>query len=226
MLWRSRSPRVRSPLAPASFIDPCLPTKASKPPEGGGWLHEIKHDGYRLQIHIGPARVRLLTMTGNDWTERYPRIVAAVERLKGSAIIDAEVVCPGDDGIADFEALHSRTRDREAVAFCFDLLSDGHDLRPLPLIDRKERLSRVLRPLSRFKTGNGLHYVEHLIGDGSLIYQHACKFGLEGIVSKRLDGKYRSGRSKAWIKVKNPDAPAASRIRSGNLLTAAKVDRT
>ena len=157
-------------------------------------------------------------MTGADWTERYPRIVAAAERLKGSAIIDAEVVCPGDDGIADFEALHSRTHDGEAVAFCFDLLSNGHDLRPLPLIDRKAQLSRMLKPLSRFKTGHhGLHYVEHLIGDGALIYQHVCKLGLEGILSKRLDSKYRSGRSKAWIKVKNPDAPATKRFIDGSL---------
>lgn len=217
MLWRSRNPRVRSQTAPAVFIDPCLPTRAARPPEGDAWAHEIKHDGYRLQIHVSPGRVRLLTMTGYDWSERYPLIIASAVRLKGSVIIDAEAVCPGNDGIADFEALHSRTHDGEAIAFCFDLLMhDGDDLRTLPLIERKARLSKLLRPLSRSKAGIGLRYVEHLEGDGSLVFKHACALGLEGIVSKRLDSKYRSGRSKAWIKVKNPKAPAALRIEEGS----------
>ena len=215
MLWRSRSPRVRSPLAPASFIDPCLPTKAVKPPSGDAWAHEIKHDGYRLQIHVGPSRVRLLTMTGADWTERYPRIVAAAKRLKRAAVIDAEVVVAGTDGIADFEALQSRIQDSEAVAFCFDLLAhDGRDLRVMPLIDRKSLLSELVRS-RRHRNLDSLHYVEHLIGDGALIFKHVCALGLEGIVSKRLDSKYRSGRSKAWLKTRNPNAPAARRIEGG-----------
>jgi bifunctional non-homologous end joining protein LigD len=109
--------------------------------------------------------------------------------------------------------LHSRTRDGETVAFCFDLLTcDGDDLRALPLIERKARLSKLLRPLSRSKVGAGLRYVEHLEGDGPLVFKHACALGLEGIVCKQLDSKYRSGRSKRWIKVKNPNAPAARRF--------------
>lgn len=155
----------------------------------------------------------MLTMTGYDWAERYPLIVAAATKLKAPVIIDAEAVCPGHDGIADFEALHSRTRDGDTVAFCFDLLMcNGDDLRALPLIERKARLSKLLRPLERSKAGRALHYVEHLEADGALVFKHACAMGLEGIVSKQLDSKYRSGRSKAWIKVKNPNATAALRF--------------
>jgi bifunctional non-homologous end joining protein LigD len=173
MLWRSRNPRVRSPRAPAAFIDPCLPTKATKPPNGDAWAHEIKHDGYRLQIHVGSSRVRLLTMTGYDWTDRYPLIVAAATRLKCSAIIDAEAICPGKDGIADFEALQARTRDGEVAAFCFDLMMlDGADLRALPLVERKARLSKLLR-----RVRSGLHYVEHLEGDGPLIFRARLQAG-------------------------------------------------
>ena len=103
--------------------------------------------------------------------------------------------------------------DEDVVAYCFDLLMlDGADLRALPLIDRKARLDKLLRPLARPNAGHGLRYVEHLEFDGPLVFKHVCALGLEGIVSKRLDSKYRSGRSKAWIKVKNPDAPAAKRF--------------
>ena len=114
-------------------------------------------------------------MTGIDWTARYPLIAAAASRLKGSAILDAEAVCPGHDGIADFEALHSRTSDDDVVPYCFDLLMlDGTDLQALPLIDRKARLDKLLRPLARPKAGHGLRYVEHLEFDGPLVFKHVC----------------------------------------------------
>ena len=100
MPWHNARPRERNPRAPQSFIDPCLPTKVSKPPVGDDWAHEIKHDGYRLQIHAGNGGVRLYTMSGYDWTDRYPLIVAVASRLKSSMIIDAEAVIQGADGAA------------------------------------------------------------------------------------------------------------------------------
>jgi bifunctional non-homologous end joining protein LigD len=129
----SRRSRGRPVNAPAAFIHPCQPTVAKQPPTGPVWAHELKHDGYRLQIHVRNGRVRLYTMNGNDWTKRYPRIVEEASRLKGTAIIDAEVVCLTGEGLPDFEALHSRTADRLAVACAFDLLMlNGDDLRRRP----------------------------------------------------------------------------------------------
>src|ERR1051326_1567047 len=96
MVWHNTRPRVRSSTAPAAFIDPCLPTKVSKAPSGDDWAHEIKHDGFRLQIHTGPSGVKLYTMTGADWTKRYPQIVEAAIGIGGSVIIDAEACVAGD----------------------------------------------------------------------------------------------------------------------------------
>src|SRR5262245_40841266 len=104
----SRSSRVRPTSAPPRFIHPCRPTVASQPPVGPGWVHELKHDGYRLQVHARDGRVKLYTMKGNDWTKRYPRIVEEAARLRAPLIIDAEVVHLSSDGVADFDALHSR----------------------------------------------------------------------------------------------------------------------
>lgn len=137
MLWRVRSSRGRPKNAPAAFIPPCRPTVAKQPPRGEGWAHELKHDGYRLQIHVRDGRVKLYTMNAADWTKRYPRIVEYAARIKGSAIIDAEVVCLDADGIAQFDALHSRVMDHAVVACAFDLLMvDDDDLRRLPLVQR------------------------------------------------------------------------------------------
>jgi hypothetical protein len=103
---------------------------AKQPPTGSGWAHELKHDGYRLQIHVGDGQVRLFTRNGADWSKRYPRIIEEAARIKGSAIMDAEVVCLIKRGIADFDTLHGRTADHLAVACAFDLLMhDGDDLR-------------------------------------------------------------------------------------------------
>jgi bifunctional non-homologous end joining protein LigD len=108
MLWRERSSRGRPINAPAAFIHPCRPTVTSHPPSGPGWAHELKHDGYRLQIHVRDGRVKLYTINGADWTKRYPRIAQEAARLREPLIIDAEVVCLSADGVADFDALHSR----------------------------------------------------------------------------------------------------------------------
>ena len=121
MLSRLRSSRGRPINAPASFIHPCQPTVASNPPSGQCWAHELKHDGYRLQIHIRDGRVRLYTMNGADWSKRYPLIIQDAARVKGSAILDAEAVWLDPNGVADFEALHGRSNDDEATACAFDL---------------------------------------------------------------------------------------------------------
>ena len=210
MLFRSRNSRGRPLNAPAAFIHPCQPTVAKEPPIGPGWVHELKHDGYRLQIHVRDGRVRLYTINGNDWTKRYPRIVEEAARLRAPLIIDAEVVHLSADGVPDFEALHSRTADEKAVALAFDLLLSGDDIRRQPLIERKKALQWVLR-----KAHDGIQYVEHTEGDGRKMFQAVCKLGLEGIVSKKRNSSYRSGPSKTWIKVKNPKAPAATRVLEG-----------
>jgi ATP-dependent DNA ligase len=114
--WRVRNSRGRPTNAPAAFIPPCQPSVAQRPPSGPGWAHELKHDGYRLQLHVRDGRVRLYTMNGNDWTKRYSRIVEEASRIKGTAILDAEVVCLSPEGVADFDRLTQpscrRLRDR------------------------------------------------------------------------------------------------------------------
>jgi bifunctional non-homologous end joining protein LigD len=196
--------------APAAFIHPCQPIVAKQPPSGAGWAHELKHDGYRLQIHVRDGRVRLYTINGADWSKRYPLITEAAVRIGGSAVLDAEVVWIGSDGAANFDALHSRVNDQSAVALAFDLMSlDGEDFRKEPFSERKAVLRKVLR-----RTRRGIQYVEHTEGDGEM-FKAVCKLGLEGIVSKKLDAPYRSGPSKTWIKVKNPEAPAATRAIDG-----------
>jgi bifunctional non-homologous end joining protein LigD len=174
-------------------------------------VHELKHDGYRLQIHVRDGRVRLYTMNGNNWSDRYPRIVEEAARIKGSAILDGEVVCLDEKDVPSFDALHSRTADDTAVALAFDLLMrDGNDFRRGPLAARKTALSKLL-----IRSRGGIQYVEHAEGHGEKMFEAVCALGLEGIVSKRLTSMYRSGPTKAWIKVKNPNAPAATRALDG-----------
>src|SRR6516165_2121997 len=107
MLWRMRNSRGRPKNAPPAFIPPCRPTVAKRPPAAPGY--ELKHDGYRLQIHVRDGSVRLYTMNGSDWSGRYPRIIEEAARIKGAAILDAEVVCLDDKGVPQFDTLHSRT---------------------------------------------------------------------------------------------------------------------
>jgi ATP-dependent DNA ligase len=150
-------------------------------------------------------------MNGADWSKRYRLIVQEGARINGTAIFDAEVVWIGPDGVADFDALHSRVNDHSAIACAFDLLMlDGDDLRKEPFSERKAALRKVLK-----RTGLGIQYVEHSEGDGAKMFRAVCQLGLEGIVSKKLDSPYRSGPSKTWLKIKNPKAPAATRVADG-----------
>ena len=206
-----RQLRGRPTSTPPGFILPCRPTVAAQPPSGAGWVHELKHDGYRLQIHVRDGRVRLYTMNGADWSKRYPRIVEEAARIKGHAIIDAEVVCLDRKGVAQFDLLHNRSNDGAALALGFDLLAlNGKDLRKHPLVERKTALSKLL-----IRSKGGIQYVEHADGHGERMFAAVCRLGLEGIVSKRSSAAYRSGPTRTWIKVKNPKAPAASRVIEG-----------
>jgi ATP-dependent DNA ligase len=187
---------------PNGFIEPCIPTRAARPPSGPDWIHEIKHDGYRLIVRAASPLVRLFTRRGFDWTDRYPAIAGAATKVAArSFTIDGEAVVCGSDGGAVFEALHRRHRATEAILYAFDLLElDGEDLRPVPLGERKARLAKLLGR----KTG-GIIFNEHTDENGATVFRHACKLGLEGIVSKRLSKPYQSGRSGHWLKIKNPD---------------------
>ena len=207
----SRISRGRPINAPPGFIQPCRPTVADSPPNGPGWVHELKFDGYRLQIHARDGRVNLYTRNGFDWSKRYPRIVEEAARIKGHAIIDAEVVCLDSKGVAQFDLLHNRSNDHDALALGFDLLAlNGADLRKRSLFERKAALSKLL-----IRSRGGIQYVEHADGHGERMFAAVCRLGLEGIVSKRSSAAYRSGPTRTWIKVKNPDAPAATRAQDG-----------
>jgi ATP-dependent DNA ligase len=190
------------------LIEPCLPSPAAKPPSGPGWLHEIKHDGFRLMARRDPAGVRLLTRNGHDCTHRFPLIRAAVEGLRArSCLVDGEAIAFEADGVASFELLRGRRHDRQVTLCAFDLLElDGRDLRREPLEGRKDLLARLIRqPLP------GLVLNATFEEPGDVVFKHACALGCEGIVSKRLGSRYRSGRSRDWLKFKNPDAPAVRR---------------
>jgi bifunctional non-homologous end joining protein LigD len=181
-----------------------MPSPATAPPSGLGWIHEIKHDGYRLIVRKDLAGVRLLTGHGHDWTGRFPLIFVTAAALQvRSCLIDGEAVVCDDDWLAVFERLRRKHEADHVLLYAFDLLElDGVDLRREPIEVRKRQLGSVLRG-----AGAGLVLNEH----GELIFRHACKFGCEGIVSKRLGSKYRSGKCKDWLKFKNPDSPAVKR---------------
>jgi bifunctional non-homologous end joining protein LigD len=204
-----RNSRRRPINTPFAFIHPCRPIVVAQPPSGPGWAHELKHDGYKLQIHARDGRVRLYTITGADWSKRYPLIVEAAAKINGNLIVDAEVVWLDSDGIAQFDALPSRVNDGTAIALAFDLLMhNGKDVRRRPLAEGKAILRKVLQ-----RTRRGIQYVEHTEGNG--VFKAICKLGPEGIVSKKLNAPYKSGSSKAWLKIKNPKAPAATRVLDG-----------
>ena len=167
---------------PAGFIAPCLPTKTSKLPSGSQWLHEIKHDGFRIIARKDSERVRLYSRPGNDITRRFPLIAEALSGLRSrSCIIDREAVVCGDIDIASFDRIRYRRHDGDVFLYAFDLIElNGDDLRRDPLEVRKATLASIVA-----KARPGIRFNEHLEGDGPTIFAHACKMGLEGIVSKR-----------------------------------------
>ena len=194
---------------PSGFIEPCLPTKVAVPPSGQLWVHEIKHDGYRLMVRRDDGRVHCFTRNGHDWADRFPAIVDAALRINAhSFLIDGEAVIPREDGTSDFHALRSKQRGQEAMLFAFDLIElNGNDLRDMLLIERKRRLAKLIGKSQR----QAIRYNGHLTNDGLTVFAHACRMGLEGIVSKRIDSRYTSGPSQAWLKSKNPASETVQR---------------
>ena len=193
------------PLPP--FVEPCLATLRANVPAGDRWVHEIKWDGYRLQIRIEDGKVTILTRRGHDWTDRFPAIRDAAKALPVRlALIDGEAVVEVN-GIASFSALQAALGAREgpghkaaheAVFYAFDLLHlNGVDLQPAPLLKRKEALVELTGRLA-----GAIRYSEHLTGDGEALFRQSCLMGLEGVISKRADRPYRSGRGEDWTKVK------------------------
>jgi bifunctional non-homologous end joining protein LigD len=193
---------------PTGFIAPCLPTKADTLPSGGLWLHEIKHDGFRIIARKNGTQVRLYSRPGNDFTRRFPLIVETLARLRSrSCIIDGEAVACDDNGIASFDLVRHHRANDSVFLYAFDLIElNGDDLRRDPLVVRKATLASIVA-----KARPGIRFNEHIEGDGETVFRHACKLGLEGIVSKRKNSPYRSGRSPDWLKMKNLDAPSVKR---------------
>jgi bifunctional non-homologous end joining protein LigD len=202
-----------SPARPVGFIEPCLPTLARAVPTGPQWAHEIKHDGFRFICRRDGQRVRVFSRNAKDWTDKVPAIAEALLALPvRSATIDGEGVVCDERGVTDFERLRSalaeRGGSRAAFLYGFDLLElDGEDFRRHPWEIRRATLTGLLR-----KASPGIRLSEHLDGDGEAIFRHACALGTEGIVAKRQDRSYRSGRCADWVKVRNPEAPTTMRI--------------
>jgi bifunctional non-homologous end joining protein LigD len=185
------------------FIEPELAKLKPKPPGGDGWIHEIKFDGYRLQIRLTKGKVTMLTRSGLDWTDRFGKGLAdAFSALPAdTAIIDGEVVVERDNGVSDFSALQnelSEGRSDRFVFYGFDLLYlNGNDLRNATLADRKSLLEKLLSA-----DGGTLRYSTHFGENGALVLDHARLLGLEGVISKRADSPYSSGRTGDWVKSK------------------------
>ena len=196
---------------PKRPFEPCIPTRGTAVPAGPDWIHEIKHDGYRLIVQRQGKRVRLFTRGGHDWSDHYPLIVEAALRNRATSfVIDGEAVLLGVDGVSDFDGLHSRRHDAEVQLYAFDaLMLDGEDLRQLPLSMRKTNLARLL-----VRRPEGIFVAPFEQGEiGPDLFRKACEFKLEGLVSKHRGRPYRPGRSPNWVKVKNPKHPAMHRVK-------------
>ncbi|WP_420836239.1 non-homologous end-joining DNA ligase [Bradyrhizobium valentinum] len=182
------------------FIKPQLATLRSKAPNGDQWLHEIKFDGYRVQVHVNSGRKKVYTRTGLDWTKRFSVIAGAFD-IPGQAIVDGEVVVvhEGRTNFSELQAELAAGRQDRLVFYAFDLLWRDGDLRKLPQIERKKLL---LDLLGENDIGLPVLFSEHLVGDGQKMFEHAAKLNWEGIISKRADAPYRSERGEAWVKVK------------------------
>ncbi|QKK18672.1 non-homologous end-joining DNA ligase [Rhizobium indicum] len=241
---RGRPRRQRDPAQPnlpldpmPDRIDPCLALLKPRPPKGPQWAFEVKWDGYRLAVHIEPTGIRILTRGGHDWTHRFPAIkLAAMWLPVGSAILDGEAVVLDKQGRSDFGLLQQSLGGRggkkssnDAIFMAFDLLYfDGHDLRNSELDMRRHLLEDLVTVV-----GHGdIRLSEEIEADGDQLLASACEHGLEGIIAKRRDAPYRSGRLGDWVKVKciqsdsfvivGYEKSTAARAGIGRLLLAAR----
>jgi bifunctional non-homologous end joining protein LigD len=190
----------------ARFIPPELATLVADPPSGEGWLHETKYDGYRIEALLDRGKVRCLTRAGLDWTGRFPAIARAVAGIPArNCTLDGEVVALLPDGRSSFQALQERLHadpPGDLVYYVFDLLRlDGVDLREKPLDERKELLRKLLRRVGR-GARRAVRFSDHVAGRARAVLARACRLGLEGVISKRRDAPYRSGRNRHWLKIK------------------------
>lgn len=186
------------------FVAPCLATLADRPPDSENWIHEIKFDGYRIQARLDHGKVKLLTRKGLDWVKKFPTVATTIAKLRAAtALIDGELVVEGSDGVSSFSLLQQDLkagRDDRMVFYAFDLLHlDGAEFKELPLTSRKNALAKLLE---RLPARAPIRLSESLTEPGTALLKHACKMGLEGIVSKVVDAPYHSGRGRDWIKVK------------------------
>ena len=235
---RRKQPPIGTKAPYPGFIQPALATKTEKVPGGERWIHEIKFDGYRVQLHIINDGIQVFTRRGNDWTKRFRKIANDAYLINAaSAIIDGEVVVPGEDGTTDFSVLQNELKGNsdKLVMVAFDLLYlNGQDLRKLPLTERKAALQNLIA-----KTA--IQYSDSFELEGRELFRHACKIGLEGIVSKVRDSTYPSDRSRNWLKVtcaqretlriagfaldgNKWDGIYIGREKAGKLIYAGKVD--
>ncbi|MBR1271619.1 non-homologous end-joining DNA ligase [Bradyrhizobium sp. AUGA SZCCT0222] len=198
MAFQRRKPAAIGVKAPfPGFIEPALATSIGNVPNGERWIHEIKFDGYRVQVHLANEAIKVYTRRGNDWTNRFRKIADDAWHISaGSAIIDGEVVVPAADGTTDFSVLQNELKGKSTriVLVAFDLLYlNGYDLRKLPLMERKAHLKKLI-------AATDIQFSESFETDGREIYKHACKVRLEGVVSKVRDSVYASGRGNNWVK--------------------------
>lgn len=200
-IGKARARRATGVLKLPSFRVPQLATLAVEPPSGSNWLHEIKFDGYRVIAATAGGESRLYTRSGLDWTAKFRGVGEAVAQLPmRSALIDGEVVVTDEHGRSDFGRLQRALERRADILtfYAFDLLElDGEDISSARLVDRKARLAELLR-----EAPAAIQYSDHVVGDGPRFRQECCRLGLEGVVSKRADQPYVSGRTAAWIKTK------------------------
>ena len=189
----------------AEFVAPQLATLVDHVPNGDGWLHEVKFDGYRALCRIDAGHAKFLTRHGLDWSRRFSSLTSAAAKLPcKQALLDGEVIVLDDAGVSDFGALQdalSRNDQSGLIYFAFDLLHlDGAALASLPLTERKQRLAALLQ--NNGITDGPLRYSHHVSAQGEQVFAKACELNLEGVISKRADGVYKSGRSGEWLKTK------------------------
>jgi bifunctional non-homologous end joining protein LigD len=185
---------VKAPLP--GFIEPALATSIEKVPAGERWIHEIKFDGYRVQVQLANEEVKIFTRRGNDWTKRFKKVAHDAWRIKAaSAVIDGEIVVPAADGTTD-SVLQNELKgsSKTIVLVAFDLLYlNGQDIRKEPLVRRKAELKKII-------AGTDVQFSESFEIEGREMFAHACKLGLEGVVSKVRDSAYASGLGNSWVK--------------------------
>lgn len=181
---------------------PQLATLVDTPPTSATAVAELKLDGYRIGAILTAGKVKLESRRNNDWTAQFPTVAAAVKRLKAkSALLDGEVAAVLPSGLTSFQGLQNvGAGGTQLVYFVFDLLHlDGEDIAALPLLERKEKLRKLI---AQSNAGDTIKYVDHVVGDAARVFEEACKLGAEGVIVKDATAPYRAGRNTLWVKVK------------------------